>query len=190
MKKMLSKWFLQYIEWRGWNCIGDYSYAPNDLARLAAAFPKRAAHKYRDRYDAFLENEDPSVLSIYFQKFCGGTSLMNLKYLSQLVNKKSLQPYSYDYGEEENLKMYGSKIPPRINYNNIRCKLALFFGKHDIICTPSDGEKLISQLPQEKIIFSKLDYNVDHAGFAVSPNMEHMDKILEIFEKNENIAKA
>ena len=93
-------------------------------------------------------------------------------------------PYAFDYGEQENLRIYGSKSPPVINYSNIRCKLAIFYAKHDTLCTTSDGENLVSNLPKDKLIFSKLDYEFDHSGFAVSPNQEHMEKVLELFNQN------
>ena len=185
MKEMLSKSFLKKLEDSGCRCIADFSHSPNYLARMAAAFPRLAKRWYKDRYDVTLMGEDPKVLSVYFQQFMGGTSLMNLKYLAQIIERKSLVPYSYDYGEEGNLKIYGSKEPPYINYSNIRCKLAVFYGKYDSICTQDDGKNLVSHLPPEKLIFSKLDYEVDHSGFAVSPNQAHMDKILELFNEHE-----
>lgn len=185
MKVLLSTRFLNYIEGKGINLIGEHTAAPNESALFSAAFPILSSYRYRDRYDITHSKEDPKVLSIYFQQFTGGTSLMNLKYLRQIILKKSPVPFAYDYGPEENQKVYGSPSPPSLNYHNIRCKLAVFYGKYDQICIPADGEILLSQLPKEKLVYSDLHCEVDHSGFAVSPNQAHMDKILELFKSNE-----
>ncbi|CAG9310080.1 unnamed protein product [Blepharisma stoltei] len=184
LRQLLNPPFLEVYEKKGINFLVNYSETPNYPARLAYAFPRYAAWKYQDKLDLYLNNEDPKDLAIYLQKFCGGTSIMNLKYWSQVLKERSPLPYSYDYGEEKNREVYGTSKPPQMQLSNLRCKVALLYGKYDTVITPEDGKVSISQMPQDKIIFQKFDYNQDHAGFAVSANQEHMADILKIFKEN------
>lgn len=177
--------FLQDLESKGINFIADWSPVPNDSAVYAYAFPYLAAWKYKDKYDVSLEKEDASVLSVYLQQFSGGTSVMNLRYLQQLIQRNAPIAYMFDYGKDENIKKYGQEIPPIIHYANIRAKIAVMYGKHDDVCTMDNGENLAALLPKRWLIFKKFDYEVDHAGFAVSPNQKHMDDVVKIFKEHE-----
>jgi lysosomal acid lipase/cholesteryl ester hydrolase len=185
LKPIVDSRFISQLETQKIYCFGDHSKTPFEISKFSAAFPRIAAYIYKSRYNVFASNEDPKVLSVYFQQFSGGTSLMNLKYLAQIFSRNSSKFYCYDYGEQENIKKYGTSTPPYLDYSNIRCKIGIFYGKYDLLCTPSDGKILLKEIPQDKIIFSKLDYETDHSGLSVSRNQEHMDKIVELFDSFE-----
>lgn len=132
----------------------------------------------------YIHNEDPKDLAIYMQNFCGGTSLMNLKLWSQILMARKARPYSYDYGEKKNFEVYGSSTPPQIKMKNIRCKLGLLYGIHDNILMKKDIETSLSEIPKDKIVFLKDNYNQDHSGFAVSKDQSHMQDIIDLFKKH------
>jgi len=89
----------------------------------------------------------------------------------------------YDYGEEENLRRYGSKQPKSVDYSQIRTKFAIMGGSVDEITTPENIQLLLDQMPKESIVFSKLDYKLDHAGFILSPSLPQMKKTVELLKK-------
>lgn len=143
-----------------------------------------SAEKYKDRYDYSLLNEDPKVLIVYLQHFCGGTSVMNLKYARQFLDRNSKFVYGFDFGETINLQKYGSKDPPIVDFGKIGSKLAVFYGKYDLLCSSENGENLLGLLPKDKVVWAKLDYELDHSGFTVSPYQEHMDDLIKLLDQH------
>jgi pimeloyl-ACP methyl ester carboxylesterase len=180
---MLDPKFIEGLEKDGIYFIGDKPAGLSPFVSSLLQDPSKASN-FIDRYDIFQANDTPRNLSIYLQQFCGGTSTTNLKYFNQLLTRNNPSAYFFDHGPSENLKKYGQEDPPKVDLLKIRSKIALFYGKHDKICTSSDGQNLFSLLPKENIIWAKLDYDLDHSGFAVSPYQQHMNDLLELLNKN------
>ena len=120
----------------------------------------------------------------YLHKSAGGTSLKNIKKTKQTIDHDSKYFTFYDYGEEENQKRYGSAQPPAVDYSKIRTKFAIMGGSEDAITTPEDTQLLLDLMPKESVVFSKLDYKLDHAGFILSPNLHHMQDTVDLLKKN------
>ncbi len=53
----------------------------------------------------------------------------------------------YDFGEKENLKRYGQKVPPFWDTSKIQHPLHLFAGSSDELADPKDVAKLWQSLP-------------------------------------------
>jgi hypothetical protein len=88
----------------------------------------------------------------------------------------------FDYGADENQKRYGTEKPPELTYEGLSVPVAIFGGKHDAILSTKNIESLMYLLPKGQVIFSKLDYELDHGGFTVSNTMPHMEDTLQILK--------
>jgi len=174
---------IKEFENQGLKVVGDYPKSTLE-ARKALMFPKYYANLLIEKYNVFLNNDDPRVIAVYLQKFTGGTSLMNLKFWTQVKENPEDALYTYDYGEEINLQVYGQPKPKRVNLHEIRCKLALMGGKYDTLITPEDFENNVKHFPKDKVVWAKGDYKQDHSGFAVSNNQEHVQDTIRLLKQH------
>ena len=78
------------------------------------------------------------------------------------------------------MERYGTEEPKTIDYTKIKTKFAIFGGIHDVIIKPDDIQVLIDLMPRNSVIFSRLDYNLDHSGFFVSNILPHMNDTLDV----------
>lgn len=77
---------------------------------------------------------DPSVdnmsrLDVFMSNFPAGSSYQDLVMFAQDVAKPDF--HQFNYGERENLKVYGSVEPPKIPLENLRVPVALIQGETD-----------------------------------------------------------
>ena len=182
MKTNTSKLYINYLKARGKNFVYDQN--PNDLlvSKFAKVFPNIGSFLFRDVFDTRINNDSAEYLPYYIHKFSGGTSVRNLEYYSQLKKKKSPLPICFDYKNvQKNTEKYGQAIPPRADYSKITAKLALFMGKHDKVTSVKDGETLLINLAKDTVVYKDFNCNLDHVGFLISKNQQHMQKILELF---------
>ena len=103
----------------------------------------------------------------------GGTSAQVTAHSNQDANLDidektgDLYMQKFDYGEEGNLKKYGSKVPPKYDETLIDCELHIISGGKDKHCNSDSHEKLA-----KKVNSSKDKPNV----FCHSiPNFRHLD---------------
>ena len=54
-------------------------------------------------------------------------------------------------------------------------------GKHDKVTSVKDGETLLINLAKDTVVYKDFNCNLDHVGFLISKNQQHMQKILELF---------
>jgi len=88
------------------------------------------------------------------------SSLKILRHFGQLIKYKKYG--MYDYGKEENLKIYGTPTSPSYPVERIRSRsLCLIRTKSDALSTPKDVDRFKSRLtvPLHKDIFIDGDYN-------------------------------
>jgi lysosomal acid lipase/cholesteryl ester hydrolase len=89
---------------------------------------------------------DHTVLPILTQYEPSPTSTWNLTHWSQLVRSGTF--HAYDYGEDENIKIYGQKFPPLYDLKKINIPVAVFYGELDYLANPKDVETfLLQELP-------------------------------------------
>ncbi|XP_063923395.1 lysosomal acid lipase/cholesteryl ester hydrolase-like [Zophobas morio] len=93
----------------------------------------------------------------------------------------------YDYGKSENLKMYGSVIPPLYPLHNISVPILLVSSTGDSLCTKMDSEDLFNELPAQVKIYGhwKLD-GLNHLDYLVGLHREVFTKRLIMFLNNIN----
>lgn len=166
--------------------VSDYCPSGSFTTKIAYKFPYLAENLSKDSYDPSITGDSNKHLSYYSHHGSGGTSVLNCQYFYQLSKNKNPLPLAYDYGSpEKNNEKYGSLTPPRADFAKISAKIALFYGKYDKIVSPRDGELLFTQMEKGNVVFKKFDCNLDHAGFLISSNQDHIIKTIELMKAYE-----
>jgi hypothetical protein len=109
----------------------------------------------------------------------------------------------YDYGEKENLQMYGFAKPPLFPLEKIKTSVFLVYGSHDTISRVEvrprkssissnpeclqDNEELLRKLPSDVVHGQILVDNFNHLDFFFGRSRTEMyDKIMELLDKTTN----
>ena len=104
-------------------------------------------------------------------------------YLNLMYSKKSLNYWlqifseddftKYDYGEEENLKRYGSIKPPSIDISAIRdVPIAIFWGIHDKVHPVAASRRIKDELHQSVLkYYNENDYG--HMSYIVGKDASY-----------------
>lgn len=121
----------------------------------------------RDNYERYdcVAGHDPS-----------GTSVQNMVHWEQLTFVDNFQ--KYDYGTEENLKIYGQSTPPLYNLANITAQVHLFAGDEDMLADPTDVQRLKGELVNANVTFHEYA-NVGHITFLWGIDMSYVNDMLE-----------
>jgi len=69
--------------------------------------------------------------------FPAGTSTKNLIHFQQFVQKEEFK--NFDYGDKQNLKIYGQKSPPLYDLSKIKIPVHLYVGKYDKLADVEDN---------------------------------------------------
>lgn len=181
MKLFTSNEVIDFLEYFGiYSMLGTRS---EYISKLFAAFPRLGLLFTKDRFDPTINNDDIESIYYYSSKTPGGTSTSNLRFIGNFArpDKKIKMP---DHGTEKNLKLYYTHEAPTLDYSKITVKVAVFGGLFDQVIQKIDVDHLYEQLPKEKVVFYKSDYHIDHLGFTLSGNDEHIEDLIEVLNKS------
>ena len=156
------------------------------MTKFLQAFPNFAYWITWDRYDPLLHGDSVSSLAYYSYKYSGGTSLENLRFLRRVMDSPSYELSHWDFGEQKNLDIYGKPRIGKVEYSNIRAKVALLGGLYDLVVKPGDIERFARLLPQESLVFKKLNYQHDHCSFLFSSDQKYMEDVLSLLKQHFN----
>ncbi|GLJ59125.1 hypothetical protein SUGI_1493270 [Cryptomeria japonica] len=139
-----------------------------------------------DLVEMLISGKGDKWLLGYFAHLPFFTSLKVLRHFGQLIQSKRYQ--MYDYGAEENKRIYGSTRSPSYNIKRIRSKsLCLISTKSDALSPPTDVSRFKNQLtvPLYKDIF--IDKDFDHFDLITSAGAKELvfKPIMAIFEEFE-----
>ena len=128
-----------------------------------------------------IADADPSVddvesARILFGHFPSGTSTKCLEHYSQIYLAKNFQ--QFDYGKSENMKRYGSEIPPEFNLKSIKVPIAKFTGDSDELGDVEDNKWLSEQISQV-LVFDKI-YKYGHLTFFIGKDMCYLDDVKKV----------
>ncbi|XP_047996287.1 lipase 1-like [Leguminivora glycinivorella] len=87
----------------------------------------------------------PEILTLIFEYEPSGTSIHNLARYGQAMN--DIKFSKFDYGTANNLKLYGSPMPPEYNLGKVTMPAVLFYGQSDHLVDTEDMDWVASQLP-------------------------------------------
>ncbi|CAI2370342.1 unnamed protein product [Moneuplotes crassus] len=101
----------------------------------------------------------------------GGSSLQNMLHWMQIMNSKEFR--RYDYGKEENIKIYGQEAPPLYDFEVLKenvkdLDMLLFRGEIDALVTQEDFERLLD------IFDFKIGKTLD---YKIVPKYDHLDYV-------------
>ena len=107
---------------------------------------------------------DKTILKRVFGHFPAGTSLKVFAHVAQLVNTKRFA--QFDFGAEENRKIYGVATPPSYNLDNVKVPISLHYGSKDGIVSVKDVDLLALRLKSVVEVNEISGYN--HLDFLYS----------------------
>jgi hypothetical protein len=76
--------------------------------------------------------------------FPSGSSTKNFIHFQQLTNNGLFR--QYNYGEKQNIQIYGQKTPPNYDLSKITIPVHLYVGKYDKLADPTDAQHLFTEL--------------------------------------------
>ena len=119
-----------------------------------------------------LADADPSVdnmerLDVFMSNFPAGSPYQDLVLFAQNTAKEGF--HQFNYGERDNIKIYGSVEPPKIPLENFKVPVALIQGDTDRLADPTDVEWLNSQI-ESHVVFRKM-YSLGHLSFTLAKDM-------------------
>ncbi|XP_063375045.1 lipase 1-like [Cydia amplana] len=101
-----------------------------------------------------------------FEHVPAGTSIQNLAKYGQAMNE--LKFLKFNYGSEENLKVYGVSEPPEYDLGKTTMPVVIFHGKSDHIVDTRDMDWVVSQLPNVLEYVTMADPLWNHFDMAFS----------------------
>lgn len=129
-----------------------------------------------------INNLDIRNLPLILKRYPSRGSSRTLMHYAQILRSGEFR--RYDYGQNENLNIYGSLLPPDYIVENITTPVMLFYSNNDWISNNTDVEMLIEKLPNvlSSIIidgYSHLDYI-----FASNAKLTVYAKLLALIRKH------
>ena len=119
--------------------------------------------------DADPKIDDTSRYDVYMSNLPAGAGYKNYLHYAQGIARKTDCFLRYDYGKNENLKRYGTEVPPSYNLANLDFPIAIMNGSEDKMADPKDVAWLVPQL--KNVIFSH-EYYLGHMSFAIAKTMD------------------
>ncbi|XP_016963046.1 lipase 3 [Drosophila biarmipes] len=110
-----------------------------------------------------------------------GASTKQLHHFGQVRNSRRFQ--HFDYGLS-NLLYYGSLFPPLYKLQNVRTKVALYYGSNDWLAPPEDVDRLYRSLPNVVDKYVVPDANFNHLDFIWGIDARELvwDRMIEVMK--------
>ncbi|XP_068082721.1 lipase 3 [Anabrus simplex] len=113
-----------------------------------------------------------SALPLILSHAPAGASIKTFQHFGQNINSGEFR--KYDYGEENNLLVYGSRTPPQYDMSKITVPLAIMYGQNDIVVDPRDVAKTKAVLPNVVAYLKVPDEEFTHIDFAWAINAKSL----------------
>lgn len=109
---------------------------------------------------------DKERLNVFLAHLGTGTSWKTILHFAQGINSGRFQ--QYDYGFNNNMKVYGTPSPPEYDLSKIILPITIFWSKNDLLSSEKDVQKLYDSLPKENTELYLVPY----------PDFNHVDYVL------------
>lgn len=121
----------------------------------------------------------PERIKVYSCHYPSGTSLRSISHFNQIKNSKNFQ--SYDFGEEENLKRYGSKEVVTYDCRTIKdIPIVICAGKKDKLTHYLDLRDLRDILKESGTLLGYYEYEyMGHGSFLLSSDILWFNYVLK-----------
>ncbi|XP_067000567.2 lipase 1 isoform X3 [Anabrus simplex] len=129
------------------------------------------------------KESNTSALPLIMSHGPAGASIKSFQHFGQNINSGEFM--KYDYGEEKNLIMYGSRIPPKYDVSKITVPVAIMYAQNDIITDPRDVAKTKEALPNVIAFLKVKDEEFTHVDFIWAMNVKSLvyEDILRLLRK-------
>lgn len=107
-------------------------------------------------------NQD--ILPLIFTMLPAGTSTKTVLHYAQEIKNNGIFR-KYDYGAEENLKIYGQTVPPKYNISNIKPEVYFMYGMNDWLASYIDVEILAKNVPNLQGLYKVPMDSFNHIDF-------------------------
>ncbi|KAG5869559.1 hypothetical protein JTB14_035885 [Gonioctena quinquepunctata] len=126
---------------------------------------------------------DTKRLPLFTSLAPAGCSTKQCVHYLQNIKKEVFQ--KYDYGEEENLKIYGVKKPPAYDLSRVTFPVALFTGANDWYASKKGVDNLITNLPNVVETYEVSDKEWTHGDMIWGRDVRTLlnEKVLKVMEK-------
>lgn len=120
----------------------------------------------------------------------GGTSVMVMAHWAQSIRNGTFS--HFDYGAKKNLEVYGQEQPPPYDLGSIHpARLGVFYGGEDKLTCKEDVERLLSELPEETVVYAQFEEEYGHLDFVWGDDA-HIRiylKLVELAKKHYKLAE-
>ncbi|XP_018018998.1 uncharacterized protein LOC108675486 [Hyalella azteca] len=123
----------------------------------------------------------PSMLS----NLPAGTSFRLMAQIGQIIGADGIR--KFDFGNpEENLRHYGTLMPPHYPLEKITCPVAIMWSQNDIIVTPVDVARTARRLPNVVLNYKVPHSTFNHVDFLFADIARQLvyDPILKLLESH------
>lgn len=112
--------------------------------------------------------------------------MKQIKHFYQIMHSRCFQ--QYDYGSEENLKIYNSTKPPSYNLCKITVPTFVYYGTNDNYMKSREIEKFISTMPN---IQELNELACNHLEFLLSDDLKELvnGKVVDSLNANNNVTE-
>lgn len=127
------------------------------------------------------DNLDIPNLPLIMKRYPSRGSSRTLMHYAQILASGEFR--RYDYGQNENLNIYGSLLPPAYSLENITTPVIMFYSNNDWISNNTDVETMIEKL--RKVISAIIIDGYSHLDFIFASNVKLMvySKVLGLIRK-------
>ncbi|EDV93986.1 GH25149 [Drosophila grimshawi] len=128
-----------------------------------------------------------TTIQIYIGHFPAGGSVKSFDHYAQQINSGGFFKYNYR-SVAKNRRAYGSAKPPAYKLGNVDCKVALYYGKNDLLAAVKDVQHLRNELPNvvhdELLTYRKFN----HIDFLVAIDVRKLlyDSMFSVMKRVEN----
>ncbi|XP_023019284.2 lipase 3 isoform X1 [Leptinotarsa decemlineata] len=126
---------------------------------------------------------DLDSLPSLFTAIPAGCSTKQLWHFAQLIESGNFE--TFDWGEKENIKKYGTKTPSSYDFRKITFPVALIFGRNDMIVTKEDVKIVSRLLPNVIADYEVPDDRFGHLDFVMAKNVDVVlnRKVIKLLKK-------
>jgi len=160
--KLLKIW-----KFAGTNC--KYSAEKREWWNLQCAVDQKSCYHVYTFMDQFPEMDDLSRTGIYLNTRPQSLSVKSMIHYAQLISKPTDKPEfaMFDYGPEENFKVYGQLTAPVWDLGNIKTKMTFLVGTGDYFSTVQDVTNLKDRLVNAKQVEMKVIDKYGHTTMVL-----------------------
>lgn len=145
------------------------------LGEFCTALPKLCQYSDQGFIDWSDEIDNTDREGDKFAHSPAGSGWRNLVHYAQVIKAKQFQ--RYDYGTEQNKKLYGQELPPKYALDAIKTPMVLYHGDIDELANPTDVAWLLDESQsglKKKYVVHEEQLHFGHNTFSIGRNMTYV----------------